>query len=37
LGDAPGARRDLELAFATDPGFSATGAAEARAILEGLP
>jgi tetratricopeptide (TPR) repeat protein len=37
LGDAPGARRDLELALATDPGFSATGAAEVRAILEGLP
>jgi hypothetical protein len=37
VGDAAGARRDLELALSTDPGFSATGAAEARAILEGLP
>ena len=31
------ARRDLGLALATDPGFSATGAAEARRILDSLP
>ncbi len=37
LGDAKTARRDLELALATDPGFSATGAAEARRILADLP
>lgn len=37
LGDADAAQRDLELALATDPGFSATGAAEARSILEALP
>ena len=37
LGDAAGARRDLELALATDPGFSATGAAEARRILADCP
>jgi tetratricopeptide (TPR) repeat protein len=36
LGDAAGARRDLELALTTDPGFSATGAAEARRILATL-
>ena len=33
LGDNEAARRELELALATDPGFSATGAAEARRIL----
>lgn len=37
LGRAQDARRDLEMALATDPGFSATGAAEARRILAGLP
>jgi tetratricopeptide (TPR) repeat protein len=37
LGHTDAARRDLELALATDPGFSATGAAEARSILEALP
>ena len=37
LGDTAAARRDLELAIATDPGFSATGAAEARRLLAGLP
>ncbi len=37
LGDAIEARRDLELALATDPGFSATGAAEARRLLTTLP
>ncbi len=37
LGDATSARRDLELALATDPGFSATGTAEARRILADLP
>lgn len=36
LGDAKVARRDLELALATDAGFSATGAAEARRILASL-
>jgi len=36
LGDVTAARRDLELALATDPGFSATGAAEARRLLETL-
>ena len=36
LGDANVARRDLELALATDAGFSATGAAEARRILASL-
>lgn len=36
LGDAKGARSDLELALATDLGFSATGAAEARRILATL-
>jgi tetratricopeptide (TPR) repeat protein len=36
LGDATNARRDLELALATDPGFSATGAAEARRLLAAL-
>ena len=37
LGDVDAARRDLGLAIQTDPGFSATGAAEARRILESLP
>lgn len=37
LGDVKTARRDLELALSTDPGFSATGAAEAQRILAGLP
>lgn len=37
LGDAAAARRDLELALATDPGFSATGASEARRLLAELP
>ncbi len=37
LGDVQGARRDLQLALQTDPGFSATGAAEARRILASLP
>jgi tetratricopeptide (TPR) repeat protein len=37
LGDAAAARRDLGMALATDPGFSATGAAEARRLLDGLP
>ncbi len=37
LGDHKIARRDLELALATDAGFSATGAAEARRILASLP
>ena len=36
LGDAIGARHNLELALDTDPGFSATGAAEARRLLDGL-
>jgi tetratricopeptide (TPR) repeat protein len=37
LGDVKTARTDLELALSTDPGFSATGAADARRILAGLP
>jgi len=37
LGDAKTARADLGMALATDPGFSATGAAEARRILASLP
>jgi len=37
LGDATTARRDLDMALAADPGFSATGAAEARRILDSLP
>jgi tetratricopeptide (TPR) repeat protein len=36
LGDATNARRDLELALGTDPGFSATGSAEARRLLAAL-
>jgi tetratricopeptide (TPR) repeat protein len=35
-GDAMAARHDLRLALRTDPGFSATGAAEARRLLDGL-
>ena len=37
LGPVSDARRDLGLALSTDPGFSATGAAEARRILDSLP
>jgi tetratricopeptide (TPR) repeat protein len=37
VGDATAARTDLESALAIDPGFSATGAAEARRILADLP
>ncbi len=37
LGESEVARRHLEAALAADPGFSATGAASARAILEALP
>jgi tetratricopeptide (TPR) repeat protein len=37
LGEVAAARRDLELALRTDPGFSATGAAEASRILAALP
>jgi tetratricopeptide (TPR) repeat protein len=37
LGQGEEARRDLELTLATDPGFSATGAVEARRILASLP
>jgi tetratricopeptide (TPR) repeat protein len=37
LGNEAAARRDLELALKTDPGFSATGAAEARRLLSTLP
>ena len=37
LGDVKAARRDLARALETDPGFSATGAAEARRILASLP
>jgi tetratricopeptide (TPR) repeat protein len=36
LGKTTDARRDLGVALATDPGFSATGAAEARRLLAGL-
>jgi tetratricopeptide (TPR) repeat protein len=36
LGDRRLARRDLKAALATDPGFSATGAAEARRLLATL-
>ena len=36
LGDSKTARHDLELSLATDPGFSAAGAAEARRILADL-
>ncbi|MEO8570210.1 MAG: tetratricopeptide repeat protein [Chloroflexota bacterium] len=37
LGDVKTARADLTLALSTDPGFSATGAAEARRIIGALP
>jgi tetratricopeptide (TPR) repeat protein len=37
VGQVDDARRDLGLALSTDPGFSATGAAEARRILATLP
>ena len=37
LGRTADARHDLQLALSTDPGFSATGAAEARRILATLP
>ncbi len=37
LGDVKTARADLTLALSTDPGFSATGAAEARRIIAALP
>jgi len=37
LGAVRDARRDLSLALSVDPGFSATGAAEARRILATLP
>ena len=36
LGDAKDGRRNLQFALATDPGFSATGAAEARRLLASL-
>ena len=36
LGKTADARRDLEAALATDPGFSATGAAAARRLLDSL-
>ncbi len=36
-GDVRTARRDLEMALAIDPGFSAVGAAEARRLLAALP
>jgi hypothetical protein len=36
LGDVKNARMNLDLALTTDPGFSATGAAEARRILAAL-
>ena len=36
LGDERAARTDLEIALATDPGFSALGSAEARRILNAL-
>jgi tetratricopeptide (TPR) repeat protein len=37
LGDVKTAKRDLEMALSTDPGFSATGVIEARRILASLP
>jgi tetratricopeptide (TPR) repeat protein len=37
LGDSAAARRHLELALRTDPGFSAIAVAEARRLLAGLP
>jgi tetratricopeptide (TPR) repeat protein len=36
LGDDDAAREDLSAALETDPGFSATGAAEAQRLLDGL-
>jgi tetratricopeptide (TPR) repeat protein len=36
LGNAKAARADLEAALATDPGFSATGAVEARRLLDAI-
>ncbi|MEO5965289.1 MAG: tetratricopeptide repeat protein [Candidatus Limnocylindrales bacterium] len=36
LGDAKAARRNLEMALRTDPGFSASGVAEARRLLATL-
>ncbi len=36
LGDATTARRDLALALSTDAGFSATGAADSRRLLDSL-
>lgn len=37
LGDDVAGRRDLESALKTDPGFSATGVAEIRRLLDALP
>ena len=37
VGDVQAARRDLEMALRTDPGFSASGAAEVRRLLASLP
>lgn len=37
IGETEVARRHLEAALNADPGFSATGAADARAILDALP
>ncbi len=37
LGDVASARRHLDFALATDPGFSATGVAEARRLVAALP
>ena len=37
LGDGVAARRDLGLALKTDPGFSASGAADARRLLASVP
>ncbi len=37
LGDGKAAQRDLEMALAIDPGFSAVGAAEAQRLLDALP
>jgi tetratricopeptide (TPR) repeat protein len=36
-GDVADARRDLTMALTADPGFSATGAAEAKRLLDALP
>ena len=35
-GDVTAARRDLTMALTADPGFSATGAAEAKRLLDAL-